>query len=1160
MALKLLSCGVVTLLSCPSSERLHTEEERQAPPPSPFFFLLLLLLLLSTPLRSPAARSPASIPSYGRPTHHRGYLVPMSTIATPPPPSSTAAQEKAASRNKRKYRAEPPSAELGPFGLEYPLTADCVGFEFMSPEKAAIAAAAAVAAAAEGVNLDLIPSGSCDCKDIHPTAEELLECQRYVNWNDPNETLLEEILLKSLDATFDNAVSLIIAMGYSEPTARAAVLRAATQYNWKESLAGFGEAAVEVLKTEGDMLSEGASEEDMRKIEQAVLGGMIALVNQAQPFYTTGDVMFCLLMSDMNVVNACAMDYNPASLPPVDTQVIAQPAVGSYEANPSSDLSVSITNPQTGVTFRGKLTPVPPASYNTAKADSSSATPANLNVPSSKPSISGKVQSEIPNLKLKENSVPTPDHSEEQPFVAAATQPVKDDKPIPSKRGSSKRDPLHRQKLMSFDKSSRVLGSKGSLRSTKHTTSGSGVLDRKCRSLSDSTNSSLKGSSKLGKGFSASLKGSEVPAELSFTGAALPSTPSFNTKLASNSNLLPAASTDLSLSLPLPSSNDSSAPCLNHDCNAGGMDSNSKINLSYDEDQKVWIPQDKKDEMVLILVQRQKELQAHMRDWTDWAQQKVMQVTRRLAKEKEELHSLRKEKEEADRLQEERHNMEESTRKKLLEMESAISRANVQLEKSQSTARRREAENAQLRIQMEAAKRHALESATNILELSKKDENSHKRSQHWESERALLQEDLAAQKSKLTQVRQQLQHAKEQKDQIQARWRQEEAGKNEAIARVSLEKKERDQIETSLRSEENFLHLKAENDTQRYKSQIRSLEQQISQLKVSLDSLKVGAPKWGTDNKTTALHLSEGRKNGNAQILSNIAAVPQEFDFDDIHRDRECVMCLSEEMSVVFLPCAHQVVCVKCNDLHDKQGMKECPSCRTPIQRRVCARLAESINHNAFDASQLFDASGIQLMRKTGIEKMAAEAMAAESLVVVHNVAKRHNVGTLARSATAFGVAEVVVVGRRDDERGCDICGVEITDGALPVTAHPFRRSTAFLFGNEGTGLSQKECEICDFFVYIPQYGGGTASLNVTVAASIVLHHFGVWAGFPERGREGNKFLVAEKPKSQSRGLYCTDSIEEVIEERKMRRENACDIFEENGSSQHQESNVVTVT
>lgn len=174
---------------------------------------------------------------------------------------------------------------------------------------------------------------------------------------------------------------------------------------------------------------------------------------------------------------------------------------------------------------------------------------------------------------------------------------------------------------------------------------------------------------------------------------------------------------------------------------------------------------------------------------------------------------------------------------------------------------------------------------------------------------------------------------------FQARWKQEEAAKIEAIALVTSERKERDQIETSVRSEENLLHLKAANDTQRYKSEIRALEQQIVQLKVSMDSSKVAAPKWGADNKTHALHLSEGRKNGNAQILSNIA-VPQDLDFDDIQRDRECVMCLSEEMSVVFLPCAHQVVCAKCSDLHEKQGMKECPSCRTPIQRRVCARPA----------------------------------------------------------------------------------------------------------------------------------------------------------------------------------------------------------------------------
>ncbi|KAL2458585.1 tRNA/rRNA methyltransferase (SpoU) family protein [Forsythia ovata] len=202
-----------------------------------------------------------------------------------------------------------------------------------------------------------------------------------------------------------------------------------------------------------------------------------------------------------------------------------------------------------------------------------------------------------------------------------------------------------------------------------------------------------------------------------------------------------------------------------------------------------------------------------------------------------------------------------------------------------------------------------------------------------------------------------------------------------------------------------------------------------------------------------------------------------------------------------------------------------------------------------------------------------------ESYVVVHNIAKRHNVGTLARSATAFGVSEMILVGRRDfnafgshgstshlsfrhfhslslarsflKERDCDICGVEITDNAVAVNEHPFRKSTAFLLGNEGTGLSAKECEICDFFVYIPQFGGGTASLNVTVAASIILHHFGVWAGFSERTREGNKFLVAEKPVNQMRRNYCTETAASVIEERKLKRENASNgFFDESGKDE----------
>jgi tRNA C32,U32 (ribose-2'-O)-methylase TrmJ len=68
-------------------------------------------------------------------------------------------------------------------------------------------------------------------------------------------------------------------------------------------------------------------------------------------------------------------------------------------------------------------------------------------------------------------------------------------------------------------------------------------------------------------------------------------------------------------------------------------------------------------------------------------------------------------------------------------------------------------------------------------------------------------------------------------------------------------------------------------------------------------------------------------------------------------------------------------------------------------------------------------------------------------------------------------------------------------------------------------GLSSRQKKLCDGFVYIPQHGPGTASLNVAVAAGIVLHHFAVWAAYPERAREGEKYVVAERPqRTHARG------------------------------------------
>eukprot|EP00592_Proboscia_alata_P010977 CAMPEP_0194355380 /NCGR_PEP_ID=MMETSP0174-20130528/3301_1 /TAXON_ID=216777 /ORGANISM="Proboscia alata, Strain PI-D3" /LENGTH=222 /DNA_ID=CAMNT_0039124635 /DNA_START=15 /DNA_END=683 /DNA_ORIENTATION=+ len=83
---------------------------------------------------------------------------------------------------------------------------------------------------------------------------------------------------------------------------------------------------------------------------------------------------------------------------------------------------------------------------------------------------------------------------------------------------------------------------------------------------------------------------------------------------------------------------------------------------------------------------------------------------------------------------------------------------------------------------------------------------------------------------------------------------------------------------------------------------------------------------------------------------------------------------------------------------------------------------------------------------------------------------------------------------------GARVCGVEIVEDAQDVQNDPFEINsdgngdTAIMMGNEGSGMNRRQLESCDYFVRISQFGSGTASLNVYVAASIVMHRFHHWS------------------------------------------------------------------
>lgn len=148
------------------------------------------------------------------------------------------------------------------------------------------------------------------------------------------------------------------------------------------------------------------------------------------------------------------------------------------------------------------------------------------------------------------------------------------------------------------------------------------------------------------------------------------------------------------------------------------------------------------------------------------------------------------------------------------------------------------------------------------------------------------------------------------------------------------------------------------------------------------------------------------------------------------------------------------------------------------------------------------------------VENDSGEAIDAVHFLIICNIQKRNNVNTLIRNAFAFKFVPIIVgmpkLGEQQSclhferleeckaylqERNVPIVGIEIMAESASILTDPFTSSIALMPGNEGAGLNDRQKSACDSFLYIPQYGNGTASLNVAVATTICLQRYSLWRG-----------------------------------------------------------------
>ncbi len=135
--------------------------------------------------------------------------------------------------------------------------------------------------------------------------------------------------------------------------------------------------------------------------------------------------------------------------------------------------------------------------------------------------------------------------------------------------------------------------------------------------------------------------------------------------------------------------------------------------------------------------------------------------------------------------------------------------------------------------------------------------------------------------------------------------------------------------------------------------------------------------------------------------------------------------------------------------------------------------------------------------------------------VAIENFGHDHNIGTVVRTANAFAVARVHIVGRRRwNRRGAmvtdryqhldhheDIAGlaafaaasdlvivaVDNVPGSVPLETTQLPVRSLLLFGSEGPGLTPAARAAAALSVSIAQFGS-TRSINAGVAAGIAMH------------------------------------------------------------------------
>ncbi|XP_015161583.1 putative E3 ubiquitin-protein ligase RF298 [Solanum tuberosum] len=156
-----------------------------------------------------------------------------------------------------------------------------------------------------------------------------------------------------------------------------------------------------------------------------------------------------------------------------------------------------------------------------------------------------------------------------------------------------------------------------------------------------------------------------------------------------------------------------------------------------------YVPQNQRDETILLRTSRLETLKKELQGWFDWANEKVMQATRRLGKDKVELKLIRQEKKDAEKVHQEKQILEENTMERIMEIEQMLVNTNSMSETINSLLNTLEMDNVGLKKDMEIVMLSTCKHAMNVKNVLAKEQDAMKKCEAADTEKRSFEEDLS---------------------------------------------------------------------------------------------------------------------------------------------------------------------------------------------------------------------------------------------------------------------------------------------------------------------------------------------------------------------------------------------------------------------------------